>query len=57
MGNTDFIIEDTASYAESIITIMLGKTVSIKDGIDLSYLKPQILKISDIFQRKGKVSK
>lgn len=50
-------IEDTASYAESIITIMLGKTVSIKDGIDISYLKPQILKISDIFQRKGKVSK
>jgi very-short-patch-repair endonuclease/DNA polymerase III delta prime subunit len=50
-------IEDTASYAESIVTMMLGKTISINKGIDLFYLKCQILKISDIFQRKGKISK
>ena len=50
-------IEDTASYAESIVTMMLGKTVSFNDGMVLSKLKPQVLKISDIFQRKGKISK
>ena len=50
-------IEDTASYAESIVTMMLGKTVSFKNNIVLSQIKPQILKLSDIFQRKGKVTK
>lgn len=50
-------IEDTASYAESIVTMTLGKTVSFNDGVVLSQLKPQILKLSGIFQRKGKVSK
>lgn len=50
-------IEDTASFTKSIVTMMLGKTVSIKDGMVLSQIKPQILKLSDIFERKGKVSK
>lgn len=50
-------IERTASYAETIVTMFLGKTVSINEAIDLSYLKSQMLKIYDIFQRKGKISK
>ena len=37
--------------------MMLGKTVSFKNNIVLSQIKPQILKLSDIFQRKGKVTK
>lgn len=50
-------IEDTASYAESIVTMMLGKTVSINDSVVVSQLKSQISKLSNIFQRKGRVSK
>lgn len=50
-------IEVTATYAESIVTIMLGKTVTFTNGVDPSKLKPQIIKILDIFQRKGKISK
>ena len=50
-------IEDTASYAESIVTLMFGKEISIKDGTNISHLKSQLLKLSDIFKKKGKVSK
>ncbi len=50
-------IEDTATYAESVVTMMLGKTISIEDSVILSQIKPQILKLSNIFQKKGKVSK
>lgn len=50
-------IEDTSSYAESIVTMTIGKTILFKDDLVLSQIKPQIIKLSDIFKRKGKISK
>jgi len=50
-------IKDTALHSESIVTLMLGKTVSFKEGIVLSQIKPQIIKLMEIFNKNGKVSK
>jgi hypothetical protein len=50
-------IEDTAAYAESIATTMLGKKVSFKDNVVISQIKSQIVKLSEIFRKKGKITK
>lgn len=50
-------IEDTAAFADSIVANILGKEISISETIELSELQPQIKKLTEIFQKKGKVSK
>lgn len=50
-------IEVTASYADSIVTQMLGHIVSIGETVDLPKLKPQLQKLQEFFQKKGKISK
>ena len=50
-------IESTACYAESIITLMLGKSVSVNGDVKISELKLQVLKLSGLFQKKSKISK
>ena len=55
-----YIFRGPFSYNSIIpftVTLMLGKEVSIKDGVDLSHLKSQISKLLALFNRKGKVSK
>lgn len=49
-------IEDTASYSDSIVTSLFGKNVSFCEGVIPSQLKPQISKLLDVYQNKGKVS-
>lgn len=50
-------IEDTVSFADSIVTQMFGNKITIDETVDLSQLQTQMLKALSIFQRKGKVSK
>jgi len=50
-------IEDTASYADSIVADRLGSNIVIDSNADLLQLKQMLEKMHDIFQKKGKLSK
>lgn len=50
-------IEDTAKYADSIVTKMIGNTVEINKEEDLERLKIDLQKIDDLYAKKGKIGK
>ena len=50
-------IEDTATYADSIVVDMLGCNFEIMPEVITAQLSSHLQKITEIFQKKGKVTK
>ena len=50
-------IEDTASFADSMVANILGQEISFNEYIDLTELHIQIKKLTEIFQKKGRITR